>query len=180
LIELLVVISLISVLLAGVGVTLHILARLNQQLRADLPGAELLGRLSVSFRRDAHEATAWSLDRENAKSPLPPRSAQNRPASDQPASAAYSLRLQRSDQKEVVYQNRGLMIVREEFRDGERTHRETFRFPRASVITWELTDKPVNIVTLRIEQPQGRIAGAKDSLRMIRIAAALDLDGKVR
>jgi prepilin-type N-terminal cleavage/methylation domain-containing protein len=73
LIELLVVLSVISMLITSVSVTIHTLAILNHQLRADGPRSETLTRLSLRMRDDAHtQKSGTSSNRSRSFSAVDP------------------------------------------------------------------------------------------------------------
>lgn len=156
LVEMLVAITLASAVLASVGLTLHMLWRLQTSRRNETAATETLSRLSVQFRDDAHQAT---------------RVESIEPKADGQAGMAFVL----SDDRRVVYQPDGSQVRRTVYEADEATHRDSFRLGSAMHVTVQASSAASQKnAALAIAKGDDRTA---DSTRRawMRITAAVDL-----
>ena len=152
LVELLVVLSLMSVLLLSVGVTLHTLRKLNQQIQSELASSAILDRLSLMLRDDAHSANQCSIETSTGSDVV--------------------ARFPRTNESVVIYETEPNRIVRKH-RQGERqVQQEVFRLSHGNSVEWTTTTDPTQSVTLRIEQPWGKVS---DGVRVYRVTATIGL-----
>ncbi len=109
LIEMLVSISVGSVLMGLALGMVHRTMRAESTARTNAQVERTAARLSRQFRHDIHQAQSISLDGQQTDTP--------------------SLRLMLSDQRPVTYQIERGRVLREQQQGDEQTHREVFSFP---------------------------------------------------
>jgi hypothetical protein len=134
LIELAVVISLETVLLATAVGLIGRLLEAEQAGRADLEAMMSLDGLEDQFRRDVNAAGSMSLPQNGT--PL-------------------ALKLQLGPDHLAAYEVHEGRVLRSEMREEKIVHREAYRLPRLwSVSFSELAEGPIRIVRLEISRPQ--------------------------
>jgi prepilin-type N-terminal cleavage/methylation domain-containing protein len=155
LVELLVVLSIASVAFSAVALTLHLLQRVNHQLRNEVPQSEAMMRLTLRFRDDAHGSTQFSIE-----------------ASPDGSSVG---RFRQLDGVEVLYQQQTSVVVRTVLRNSQQVHQERFRCADQAELIWASAGDPPSIVTLVLKRNKGRIKDAADSIQADRMDAALGI-----
>lgn len=148
LIEMLLLISVLSVILATTAATLIALMKTDRQLRRDLDQQTTLARLGEKFRADAHSAASCQLG------------------------AACDLTL--PDGRVVRYEVRSGQVVRE-VRQGEQVqHRDTFYLPETAAITFhQPAESESRLVQLRIAPMPDSDAPYRMAVRPALIEAAV-------
>ncbi|MFV1968437.1 MAG: type II secretion system protein J [Pirellulaceae bacterium] len=155
LVEMMVVMSIVSLLLSSVGVALHSLFRVDQHLRQGVVQAMLLTRVSLTLRGDAHEADSATTDG--------PSRVVLAYADDRTVAYAYD-----------AEKARLVRLVRQ----GDKIqHREVYRLPKDAAVSWR-TEKveAKTLVILEVVHQVGAIEGARDGERVHRIEAVVALD----
>lgn len=121
LVEMLVVVSLMSIVLGTVVVTLHSMFRADQQTRTAIERQGTTTRLALHVREDVHAARDARLS-----------------AADQ--DSAPSLTLELDDNSSIEYGLGGQGIDRLERRGDQIVHRDTFRLPAVDRVRWEIIE----------------------------------------
>jgi type II secretory pathway component PulJ len=125
LIEMLMLMSILSVILATTSATLIALMKTDRQLRRDLDQQTALARLAEKFRFDAHAATTCQVDT--------------------------ACQFAQSDGRTVRYEAAGGRVVREIRRGDAVEHRDSFVLPEQAVVTFsQPSDLSGRLVQLQI------------------------------
>lgn len=119
LVELLVVISVCSVVMCASGVLLHSIYRADKESRLAIESEAAVARLSLQFRRDAHAATSAELLTE-AKG------------------TAAGMVFRGPSQLTVEYRQRGRAIVRTAKQVDKVVHMDSFTLPAGTELVWKL------------------------------------------
>lgn len=160
LIEMLIVISVISIVLATVAVALHTLVNVNRQIRDELPNSAMFTRLALQVRGDAHQALQFAAD----------------VRTDGTSLARFTLR----DESVALYETKPAVFVRRLMRGEQQVHQEVFRIGRETSYRWSTRDEPRTIVTLSVRRRSGKFADAAGGEFTETIDAALGLDADVK
>lgn len=162
LVEVLVVVTITSLILTSVGVTLSSLFRVEGQLRSGGAEQAILGRLTLQLRGDAHRATAAE----------PLRGAE----SDQ----GFVLRLPDDATAEYRVTSRGVRRTLQ--RGDQREHHELFRLAQGGEARADIRrEADATIVTLRIDrrsspEPRGIVPAARQAVASTCIEAVVGLN----
>jgi type II secretory pathway component PulJ len=156
LIELLVVVTIASLVLASVGVALHSLFRVDRTLRQGMVSTMMATRLSMQLRSDLHRAA--SVER----------------------SAGEKVVLTLREGGTVEYVAEKQYLLRVALSGAKVLRREQYLLPEKAAIRWELRmDQSPPLVGLHIVREAGSIPGAEDARRIERIEAVVGLDGQI-
>jgi prepilin-type N-terminal cleavage/methylation domain-containing protein len=159
LIEVLIVVTAVSALLALCAVTIQLLFRLSSDSQSRLSAAMALERLARQFRADVHGSERARLGGDDKSPAQPP-----------------VLRLAMDTGHEVTYSPRAESVVRTETRAGKPVRREEFTFGRSRTARFELRDDAPRrwvVLVLGLGQERNRA----DSPRPVEVLA---LQGKDR
>jgi len=153
----LVVVTVGAMILTSVSVALHSLFGVDRRMRQEVVQTTMLTRLSIVFRRDAHEAVSASVENEP-----------NKPV---------RLVLTMADGQTIEYTAEPSRLVRIA-RDGEeRRHREVFALPDRAVVGWETEAVETNtLIIFKVVHQTGAIEAAQDAQRVHRLEAVVGLD----
>ena len=154
LIEMILAVTIISLVLSSVAVALHLMFRVDAQLRKDLAYSVLLPRLSLQVRQDAHESNSTVITNVQEGSSV--------------------LTLAQGDNQFVRYQTNASGIVRSVYRDEEELRHEVYSL-EAAAVRWDF-DEQTRLLRLRIERNLGEIKDAKDALHVDLIEAVVGLN----
>jgi type II secretory pathway component PulJ len=155
LVELLVVISVCSVVMSASGVLLHSIYRADKETRLAIATDASVARFSLQFRRDAHAADAASL-LTNA------------------GGKTTGIVFRRAGQPSIEYCWQGTDAVRSVKELDKVMHRDSFRFGPGTSVTWQLPSSGSPQVAVQISRVPRR--GVKmDSLPQQRIETAIGL-----
>jgi len=163
LVELLVAITVSSVIMCGSGVLLHGMYRADKETRLGVAADASLARFALQFRRDAH-ASAEVMALSDAEG------------------RTIGMAFQCPGQPAVEYRWLGTSIVRVTSESGQVIHRDAFRFRPGDRVTWQLPAAGSAIVAVQISQapprgteldaiPRQRIEAAVGRLRAGRVAS---------
>lgn len=163
LVEMLIVISVATVIVGTCTTMLHLLLRTERDQTRAMRMAVTMSRLSQLFRDDVHGATRGAIV--------------------SPAGASPRLTLSLADAREIVYSAEGAFLQRVENRQGTEVHRDTFHFPAGSKGRFEEEPSP-RLMRLAIDvaapiphqMPEGRTPLAPP--RTLQIEALLNRDGR--
>jgi prepilin-type N-terminal cleavage/methylation domain-containing protein len=157
LVEMLVVITIASLVLTTVAVALHSLFRVDRDLRQELVQSMALSRISLALRMDAHEAISTTIE----------------PVGEEPREIVFA----HAEGRSVSYTLDEARIVRRLQQGGQVKHREVYAFPEDTVLTLRMEElESKQVVILEIVHQVGEIEDATDSLRKRRIEAVVALD----
>lgn len=153
LVELLVAISVSSVIMCVCGVLLHGMYRADKETRLGIAADASVARFSLQFRRDAHAASQVSaLPDADGKSP--------------------GFAFRGAGSRAVEYRWHDPELVRTVTESDQVVQRDSFRFGPAASVTWQLPPPGSPIVTVQIWQEPPR--GAKlDPILRQRVEAAV-------
>jgi prepilin-type N-terminal cleavage/methylation domain-containing protein len=157
LVELLVVISIVTVALTSVAVALHSLFQVDKQLRQELADAATLTRLAARLRSDAHGAEKAEL------------------MAGQTGTGGAAFTAQ--DGRRIEYREESRRLVRTARRGDNVEHRDVFALPDHASAAWKIgKEGATTLVSLAITQQRGRIETAADARRMVSIEAAVGIE----
>jgi type II secretory pathway pseudopilin PulG len=156
LIEMIVVVSLTSIVISGLAMTLHLLFRADRELRRDVTYAMVLPRLASQLRSDVHAAREVHLSK-------------SEDGNDQ-------IRIVHSDGTTVQYQTQNSRIQRMWLREQQVLHREQFRLGKRSFIRWVRLAGPPPILQLHIRRGGSGEEPFEFNQRNDLIEAAIGLD----
>ena len=158
LIEMLVAVTIASLVLTSVAVALHSLFRVDQHLRREVVQSTSLSRISFQLRSDAHEANSATLD----------QTGEGRPR----------LVLTYTEGRTVTYAAEEARIVRLVQQDEKVQHREVFYLSERTTVSCRTENvEEKTLVILEFVYHKGAIEGAPDAERMQRIEAVVAMDG---
>ncbi len=156
LVEMVVVITLLSVVFSAMGVLLHGAWRIQHAMDEHHLTLNTLQRLSAQFRTDVHSASSAAIQIGNQSAgvnALPAADSTNEPLPDETADSSaspgnsatrQSFTLTLPDHKQIDYQVSG-GAVRRTLRDGDNVvAREDYVLPRDAVVKWEITSSDFN------------------------------------
>jgi prepilin-type N-terminal cleavage/methylation domain-containing protein len=157
LVEMLIVVTIASLILTSVAVALHSLFRVDRELRQELVQSIALTRISLALRMDAHEAISATLE----------------PSDGEPQ----RILLARPQGQTVSYTVEQTRILRQLQQGDQVKHREVYPFPEGTSLTWRIEElDSKKMVILDVVHHLGEIEGASDSQRRRRIEAVVALD----
>ena len=136
-IELLVVISVCSVVVCVSGVLLHGIYRTDKESRLAIESDAAVSRLSLQFRRDAHAATSAGVLTE---------------AKGTPAGMVF----RGPSQLTVEYRPRGRAIVRTAKQADEVLHMDSFSLPAGTELVWKLEEGQPSVAAIQIARAPRR------------------------
>jgi len=137
LVELLVVISVCSVVISASGVLLHSMYRADKESRLAIESSAAVARLSLQFRRDAHAASeAELLNETNGK----------------PVGVAFRSSLQ----PKIEYRQQGRAVVRTAKQADQVVHMDSFGLPAGTEFIWTLEDGRTPVAAIQIAHPARR------------------------
>jgi type II secretory pathway pseudopilin PulG len=155
LVELLVVISVCSVIMSASGVLLHGMYRADKETRQAIATDATVARFSLQFRRDAHASDEVSL------------------VTDTGGKTA-GVMFRATGQPSTEYRWQGTEIIRTVKESDKPVHRDSFRFGVGTSVTWQLPPSGSQLVAVQISRLPRR--GVKmDSLPQRRIEAVIGL-----
>lgn len=155
LVELLVVISVCSVVTSASGVLLHGMYRADKETRLAIATDASVARFSLQLRRDAHAADEASLLTETG-------------------GKTAGIMFRGAGQPSIEYRWQGTDVVRTVKESEKTAHRDSFRFAPGTSITWQLPPPGSPLVAVQISRVPRR--GVKmDSLPLQRIEAVIGL-----
>jgi len=160
LIEMLVIISVCSVVMGASGVLLHGMYRADKENRLQIANGSAIARLSLQFRRDAHAAGESELLMEaNGK--------------------AAGLVFRGPFQPTIEYRQQGRAMVRTAKQGDKVVHLDSFALPAGTEFNWTLEEGQPSVAALRIARPALR-GGKLDALFPQRIEAIVDIVRQTR
>ncbi|HPM84738.1 MAG TPA: prepilin-type N-terminal cleavage/methylation domain-containing protein [Candidatus Anammoximicrobium sp.] len=160
LIEMLVIISVCSVVMGASGVLLHGMYRADKENRLQIANGSAVARLSLQFRRDAHAAGEAELLKEaNGK--------------------AAGLVFRGSFQPTIEYRQQGRAIVRTAKQGDKVVHMDSFALPAGTEFNWTLEEGQPSVAAVQIARPARR-GGKLDALFPQRIEAVVGIVPKER
>lgn len=137
LVELLVAITVCSVLMCGSGVLLHGMYRADRETRQGIAAEAAIARFSLQFRRDAHAASHVSA--------LPDASGK-----------APGIAFRGPGPQTIEYRCQGTDVVRSVRNSDKAIHRDSFRFGSGVGVTWRLPPSGSPLVAVEIWQDPPR------------------------
>jgi type II secretory pathway pseudopilin PulG len=153
LVEMLVLITILSMILGGVGTTLVALFKTDRQVLRDLDQLAALSRLGSRFRTDAHAAQSCQVGE--------------------------SCQLTLSDGRTIDYSVAPRKISREVRRGDEVLHRDAFTLPEAAIVRFELpAESQGRLVRLVISAKEDADRSYMTAVRRATIEAAVGLAKK--
>jgi len=155
LVELLVVISVCSVIMSASGVLLHGMYRADKDTRQAIAIDASVARFSLQFRRDSHVADEVSVVNE---------------AGGKTAGIVFRA----AGQPSTEYRWQGTDVARTVKESDKIVHRDSFRFGPGTSVTWQLPPSGSRLVAVQISRVPRR--GVKmDSILQQRIEAVIGL-----
>ena len=136
-IEMLVIISVCSVVMGASGVLLHGMYRAGKESRLAIEAGAAVARLSLQFRRDAHAAAEAKLLKE---------------ANDKAAGLAFRGPFQPT----IEYRQQGRAIVRTAKQGDKVVHLDSFGLPAETEFSWTLDVGQPSVAAVRIARPTRR------------------------
>ena len=155
LVELLVIISVCSVVMCASGVLLHSMYRADKEGRLAIETGATVARLSLQFRRDAHAASeAELLNEANGK--------------------ASGLAFRGPFQPTIEYRQQGWAVVRRAKQGNKVVHLDSFGLPGGTEFVWTLEVGQPSLAAIQIARPARR--GVKlDAMRQQRLEAIVGI-----
>jgi type II secretory pathway pseudopilin PulG len=155
LVELLVVISVCSVIMSASGVLLHGMYRADKETRQAIATDATVARFALQFRRDAHASDEASL------------------VTDTGGKTA-GVMFRAAGRPSTEYRWQGTEIIRTVKESDKNVHRDSFRFLLGTSVAWQLPPSGSQVVAVQISRLPRR--GVKmDSLPQRRIEAIIGL-----
>jgi len=154
LVELLVVLTLVSMIISAVATCLHSMYRADRRTRESMAARSTLDRLSLQFRADAHGA----VDAE---------------VKDQALEGTPTIAFSCPTGETIEYRFEGTRVQRIVRKDGQDVHRDAFRLPRRIRVEWQapVEDEPlVSMVVHYVSE-----SDIDEATRQQRIDAAVGL-----
>jgi hypothetical protein len=149
-VEVMVIVTLMSVVFAASTTTLAALFRLERQFRRDAEQATTLARLAAQFRTDAHQAASCQVEQD----------------------CVLALR----DGREIRYAVADREITREVRRGVAVEHRDAFRWPAVATVSLARLDSPGgSLVRLTIRPSNSSPAAGVPPIQAATIDAAIGL-----
>jgi len=157
LIEVLVAVTIVSMVMTAVAVAMQTMYRVDRQLKNNMAYGQVSPRLSLQLRTDVHGASDVAvLDGANA---------------------AGGILLTTATTGEVIeYRSEVGRIVRTWRSDGKELGREVYYLGKTTTFRWHITSLPSPMVELEIVRKMGKIEAA-DSLQVDRFVAAIGIRG---
>ena len=155
LIEVLLAVTIISIVLTAVAVSMQTMYRADRQLKDNAAYGQVVPRLSLQLRTDVHAASEAVVV--NA-----PR-----------AAAGVVLTLATSGEL-IEYQSEAGRVIRTRRRDQEELGREVFSLGKDATLQWRTVEAPTPMVELEIVRAMGKIDAA-DSRQVDRVVAAIGI-----
>jgi len=149
LLEVMVIISILSVVFGASTTTLAALLRLERQFRRDTEQGTSLARLAAHFRCDAHQATSCQVAA-GCKFTLP-------------------------GGEEIDYSAAEREVIREVRRSGALEHRDGFVLPPGAVIRFESGDQSGGVLARLTIRPTGEPVSGSPAVLATTIDAAVGL-----
>jgi type II secretory pathway pseudopilin PulG len=155
LVELLVVITVCSVVMGASGILLHSMYRADKDTRLAIAADASVARFSLQFRRDAHAAREASRLTDAGGKTM-------------------GIVFRAGGQPSIEYRWQGTDVVRTVKESDKTVHRDSFGFAPGSSIAWQLPSSDSPLVAVRISRVPRR--GVKmDSILQQRIEAVIGL-----
>ena len=133
LVELLVVISVCSVIMSASGVLLHGMYRADKETRQAIAADASVARFSLQFRRDAHASDEVSLVTEAS-------------------GKTTGILFRAAGRPSTEYRWQGSEVVRTVKESDKTVHRDSFRFGPGTSVTWQLPPSGSQLVAVQISR----------------------------
>ncbi len=155
LVELLVIISVCSVVMCASGVLLHSMYRADKESRLAIENGAAVARLSLQFRRDAHSVSQAELLNE-------------------PNGKAAGLAFRGPFQPTIEYRQQDRAIVRRAKQADKVVHMDSFGLPAGTELVWTLEQGRPSVAVIEMARPARR--GVKlDAMLEQRIEASVGI-----
>ena len=155
LLELLLVVSIFSMVMVAVAFSLQVMYRMDRQLKEDFTYAQVVPRLSVQLRSDVHAARDVALLE----------------VADEPPGVSLAM----AAAGEVIeYRSEAGRVVRIWRRDDVELGREVFSLGKTSTSQWQKIETPSAMLELEIVRPRGKIK-SEDARQVDRLVAAIGI-----
>lgn len=155
LIEVLMAVAIVSMVMTAVAVAMQAMYNVDRQLKDNAAHGQVVRRLSLQLRSDAHMASDVAL----------------LDAEDEPAGVLLTLP---AAGEVIEYQSNAGRVIRTRRRELEELGREVYSLGKTTTVHWRIVESPSPIVELKMVRPTGKIDSA-DSRQIDRVIAAIGI-----